>query len=1593
MNGYSAPIAVNGVGVPMGVPRQSMAQQQPGMQPMLNTIRPPSINASDGQSSFANPFASMPAPAPVPANAALAQQQQQLQHQQQQQMPTMRSRTSASAPSQHPSLPLPGMRGGPPRPITAPTDGGPPYKVPLHPIYTRMSYTEPGETFPSLSAADQLRVKAWMDRDHEYEQALFASRKASRKELMTMHQDWIRREDWLGLPDQPAPPRFAIRFPADRIKEQAKGKRGNSRQTIKLSKRVAATAAEQQEVLIPIRIDCENEAYKIRETFTWNLKESSITPEMLASHMVEDLRVPNNPFYKEIVLQIRRHIEDAQLTENYTTHLDNQYHEARESSRRWFVERASVSGTTFRPEEDENGDRDVLDTAMRSAVGAAGPDRELRIVIRLDVTQDNVQIVDKFEWDLSDSLNSPEDFAEIYAADLGLSGEFKTAIAHSIREQLDMYVRSLCIIGYTPGTFITDEELRSEFLAHVAEPIREDPSDYTPLINYLTPEELERNDREREREVRRKRRQTKGRGTTLPERDRPKTHRTTVPKPSKEPIAPFLDARGDTVWPQPEVVYAYPIETESLVPKPPGLDSPAESPLRLTKPALPPSILDSSAINRGPGRPHKRFKMADGQYGSDSPGGAISPSDGTPAGTPGPEVAGKRGPRKRGGPLDEKWNCVNCGIPGFMSTGRRKGPQGSNTLCGMCGKYYNRYKRNRPVQYTTDPEYHRRVNAEYEAAAAVAGVEQSANARLEEEHQRARATGTMRPKRVLPDSSDESDDSQVSAVPLAHRKVRGQSPDLPFVDVGSDSESSASASAPPTPRRANAAPSAPQRPQVPVARPPPPPPPEPLPWMKTAAAVLRSKQVDDRFEIIPRPRAPDGGATLEWRIRCLDCPGKLYNLGPGETLDNFAIHFRNKQHRANVDARLGRSRPVDAPPPATSGPLPTAPSASGPSDAADHAGRQAPGPSEDVRHWSAPIEAHSGHAPTAMTPHSDPRMVHEQHYITYCQAGRPPLGQYHSFPPAPRSPSYQGVARPSSQMGSAHASYHPYSPPGASVSPKKQLLFINSSSNDPAVNKPKRKRISPEQLEHLLELFNQTDAPTFDQREKVAQATAMTNREVQIWFQNRRAKVIRERERANKLGQSPSDGAAASPRSRGGTANATRAKYTASMASIDTQFSQTQSESSVEPDTPGASLPAQSAPPASFTASPTLALPPPPHGQAPPMMLPPAQNHTSRMMTAEQLRFPGSAGSSTRATFARSIELPSPSLPAYSPGVQPHRSPSGVIYSPSTYNPTSYFGIPSPSLSSSYGGSHLFTPNPGSAYSTSSSYFSHHEPGLYSPNTALSSPTGNFFRLSLDSPGCFSPRTAGPQGAQHPGMQFERSPRPSEHYVHLAPITSPGLWGSQQSSPYPPPPLQAASSGEAKVPSRTVQGHKRSQSDTAVLSQPGLDDRPSERATGSKTTMSQSVSLPNSPQDSRQTALSVGGDSLRSASPAMQIDSTSLTSQSGSVTMFDSNGRPHSAHRRRAGPRPSSLSHISHSIKEESSPPPPEPAVSAGGVGLGMLAMAASGETGEDLGDEDEEERAARQRYLATRKLSYVEVGSAAVQTVSVVDDVDMVNT
>jgi SWI/SNF-related matrix-associated actin-dependent regulator of chromatin subfamily B member 1 len=94
---------------------------------------------------------------------------------------------------------------------------------------------------------------------------------------------------------------------------------------------------------------------------------------------------------------------------------------------------------------------------------------------------------------------------------------------------------------------------------------------------------------------------------------------------------------------------------------------------------------------------------------------------------------------------------------------------------------------------------------------------------------------------------------------------------------------------------------------------------------------------------VPLPQSKDIPPGIKFmylpRIRCHDCPGKLYTPGPEMTAVNFEVHLRNRHHREKVEQRLANA---GLPPP---GPLT-------PSQAAGHAANGSAG--------SAPVSGSMG---------------------------------------------------------------------------------------------------------------------------------------------------------------------------------------------------------------------------------------------------------------------------------------------------------------------------------------------------------------------------------------------------------------------------------------------------------------------------------------------------------------------------------------------------------------------------------------------------------------------------------------------------------
>lgn len=161
-------------------------------------------------------------------------------------------------------------------------------------------------------------------------------------------------------------------------------------------------AATLPEVLVPIRLDIDIEGQKLRDTFTWNKSETLITPEQFAEVLCDDLELPSSSFVPAIASSIRQQCEQF--------------------------------STDMIPEDEE----------------------DRRVIIKLNIHVGNISLVDQFEWDLSNPLNSPEQFARKLCADLGLGGEFVTTIAYSIRGQLSWHSKTYAFrYAHTPYNLYT----------------------------------------------------------------------------------------------------------------------------------------------------------------------------------------------------------------------------------------------------------------------------------------------------------------------------------------------------------------------------------------------------------------------------------------------------------------------------------------------------------------------------------------------------------------------------------------------------------------------------------------------------------------------------------------------------------------------------------------------------------------------------------------------------------------------------------------------------------------------------------------------------------------------------------------------------------------------------------------------------------------------------------------------------------------------------------------------------------------------------------------------------------------------------------
>lgn len=265
---------------------------------------------------------------------------------------------------------------------------------------------------------------------------------------------------------------------------------------LKVNREKGAQQAEQVEELVPVRLDIELDRLKLRDTFTWNLHDRVTDPILFAQTLVEDFQIPPE-LRQNIVLQVDREIHEQ--IQDYYPHA-------------FF--------------DDEPLDSQQPYSAYKND--------EMRILIKLNITIGQHTLVDQFEWEINNPVNAAEEFARQMAADMSLSGEFTTAIAHSIREQCQMFTKSLYITGHPfDGRSVEDTDIQDNFLVSplpsVFRPMQS-TKDFQPYLYELSHAELERAELSIMREQRRQKRSVNRRGgPALPDlKDRQRTVRTLV---------------------------------------------------------------------------------------------------------------------------------------------------------------------------------------------------------------------------------------------------------------------------------------------------------------------------------------------------------------------------------------------------------------------------------------------------------------------------------------------------------------------------------------------------------------------------------------------------------------------------------------------------------------------------------------------------------------------------------------------------------------------------------------------------------------------------------------------------------------------------------------------------------------------------------------------------------------------------------------------------------------------------------------------------------------------------------------------------------
>ncbi|KAL7817850.1 SNF5 domain-containing protein [Trichoderma gracile] len=296
--------------------------------------------------------------------------------------------------------------------------------------------------------------------------------------------------------------------------------------------------------------------YKLRDIFCWNLHETLITTDQFAQTLAQDLDLPNRPaVIAEISKQIRTQLEEyAGVALHPLFHTEPStaappppppsqgaataaaagsgtaagtprpsIFKSRDDSPASFARGASRPETpiqtggqatpTPQPQTSQAPDVTAEATPILPDADDYNPDDTYRCIINLSLNLSSMLYTDKFEWSLLHPPGTAEAFAKATCADLGLAGEWVPAMTHAIYEAVLRLKKEACEAGGLVGGWGGAQQELPNDAAHGQEAgWRYDPDhladEWEPKVEFLSKEEMEKREGDRERQIRRLRRET-----------------------------------------------------------------------------------------------------------------------------------------------------------------------------------------------------------------------------------------------------------------------------------------------------------------------------------------------------------------------------------------------------------------------------------------------------------------------------------------------------------------------------------------------------------------------------------------------------------------------------------------------------------------------------------------------------------------------------------------------------------------------------------------------------------------------------------------------------------------------------------------------------------------------------------------------------------------------------------------------------------------------------------------------------------------------------------------------------------------------------